>query len=364
LKNNTGGIKDNVTYSSSIGGNENGFSIGRHQNTWNETRPTPGYENIVPEFCDWSVSIISNWSYDDSSSFKIYTEKLKGAPTNVTIFKQIEDLDGKIVKEYSNTTAKISTHNTLTYNPNFPSGAYIIKSSIYPSCEDINLENNFAEKMIFVKEKEVNTNISEEIEQKETDSSITIDNVYDLGKDEKAQFGQIIRAKVIAYRGDTGKYSVSVYVEGDEKVSKEFKFNVAEKFSEVELTIPIQIMQNCKQKFKDGNYKIIAEGLGESDEYKIKIYNNTKDSCVIIKEPAENKAATKTTKTTSSTQTTTGSSTNTVSSSKLSFNYAKPYAVSTVIFESTQKKAENLVPYSLIGIISVVFIFFLFAKIP
>lgn len=357
LKNKANEIQDNATYSSLIGGSGNGMSIGKHMLTWNETRPTPGYENIVPDFCDWKVSIISGWAYNDTSNFKIYTELIRGGPVNVTITKWVEDLEGNTIKTYTNSTVKISTHNTLTYSPNFASGAYLIRASIFPSCEDVDLENNFAEKMIFVKEEE-KENVSVAEEAKEKESSITIDEIYDLGSDDKAQFGQIIRTKVTAYRGDTGKYSVSVRIEGDQKVSKDFKFNVPEKYTKISLTIPLQIMPNCKGSFKNGNYEIIAEGLGARDEQKIKIFNNTKDACIVVKETVE-KIITKTAAKEAS-----GSEESSESASKSAFNYAKPYAVSTIVFESSQKKAEELVPYLAASLMTITAVFMFFSKIP
>lgn len=356
LKNKTGYVADNVTYSSSVGGNGNGMSVGKHKLTWNETRPTPGYENIVPEFCDWKVSIISNWSYDDSSEFKIYTEKLRGNPTNVTITKRVEDLNGNLIKSYDNSTSKISTHNTLTYGPNFPTGAYLIKSSIFPSCEDVDLENNFAEKMIYVKSSET-PSLNTTTEDEETKSSLSIEEIYDLGTDEKAQFGQVIRAKIVAYRGNTAKYSISVGVEGEKAVSKDFKFNVNEKYSTVEFTIPIQITANCKNQFENGTYKIIAEGLGEKTEEKIKIYGNAKDSCIVMKETVEKIVEKKVIVEEKS------KSEETLSS-KQSFNYARPYAVSTILFESSQKRAEELVPYIAGTLAATTALFLFFFKTP
>ncbi len=99
-------------------------------------------------------------------------------------------------------------------------------------------------------------------------SSLEIEEIY-LGSDKKAKWGDIIRVKVMVYKGDTGKKSISLGLE--QGLSKKTKFNAEDKFEEYVLTLPLQIDLNCNEKFEDDTYELILEGLGEKDSKKIKI---------------------------------------------------------------------------------------------
>ncbi len=110
------------------------------------------------------------------------------------------------------------------------------------------------------------------------ETNLEIDTIY-LGSDNKAKFGDLVRVKIKIYKGDTTKNSVKLYVEGDERISKETRVNIYDKFVEHDLILPIQLDANCKEKFKDGKYFVIVEGLDERDERKIQIGGRNSNLC-------------------------------------------------------------------------------------
>ena len=119
------------------------------------------------------------------------------------------------------------------------------------------------------------------------ESFVNIENVYDLGSDKKAKFGQTIRVKVNIYKGDTAKNTVKLWIEDNEKVSKETTTNIYTKYTSYVLTLPIQIKPNCNGEFDDGTYYINIEGFGKSDKQSIKIEDNQDDVCDITEVVAE-----------------------------------------------------------------------------
>ncbi|HIH39681.1 TPA: lamin tail domain-containing protein [Candidatus Woesearchaeota archaeon] len=357
LKNKTGQVQDNFTYSFIMGGNENGYSIGLRNDIWKETFPSPGKENIVSNICDWSVLIISGLIFEDKYDFswKVKTQRLIGEQNIIiTIKREIQDIYGNVVRSYADANHNLSNSETLSYDPNLNQGTYLLKAEIVPSCNDSNKDNNVLQKLVAVKD-----TASSNIE----DSSVKIEQIYDLGKDKKAEFGQLIRVKIKAYRGDSTKQVVSLWIESSkEKISKVLSFKLLEKYSEQDLTLPVQIFPNCDNKLKSGDYKIIVEGFGEEDSRDIEVYNNIESICgkqirtkEEVKEPKTSSKNTDSVKDAASSETL-------IPQPKNIFNSAKPYALSTVVFESSQRKAEELVPYFIGTIMTLTTLFLLFSR--
>lgn len=91
--------------------------------------------------------------------------------------------------------------------------------------------------------------------------------------DEEAAFGDIVNVKLNIYRGDTGKYAVYVRVEQDNgyDVSEETTIHVMTKYVNYSLKVPVQLKLNCDEKYKEGDYFIIVEGLDENVTQEIKL---------------------------------------------------------------------------------------------
>ncbi len=246
-----------------------------------KSNPTPGFSNdgsIVEEYCDYQIELIlAKTMFENSSefSFKIRASKVSGLKTNFTATASIEDLNGKLIKEYKPfTNDSITNQRTSTeYTPNLEEGkSYIINTDVTVECNDTNLKNNFDTRIITIKGKPL-----------QEESSIDIANIYDLGTDKKAKFGQTIRIKLNAYKGNTNKASVAVWVEDKKgnKLSKQSKTNLDQKYTNYSLTLPVQIKPNCDESFKDGDYTIIAQGLDTEDEEEVEIEDLTDSMCEI-----------------------------------------------------------------------------------
>ncbi len=112
-------------------------------------------------------------------------------------------------------------------------------------------------------------------------SKLEIENVY-VGSDKKAKFGDLLRIRTIIRRGNTTKYAVYLYLEKDgEEYSKKTSVNIMEKYRDFTITMPIQIFMNCKDKYEDGEYYVVLEGLNEKIKEKIDIKGNQDSLCQV-----------------------------------------------------------------------------------
>jgi len=249
-------------------------------NSLHTSNPSPGYVNddsiIIEQGCDYAVEfILAKTVFDNSSefSFKIRASKVSGRKTNFTSRGKIEDLNGKLIREYKPfTNQSITKQRTSTeYTPNLGEGkSYFMDSNITVQCNDTNTKNNFDARIITIKGKPLRE-----------DSSIDIEKIFDLGVDKKAKFGQIIRIKLNAYKGNTNKKSIAVWIEDnkDNRLSKQSKTNLELKYTNYSLTLPIQIKPNCDESFDDDDYTIIARGLDSEDKEEVEIEDLTDSMC-------------------------------------------------------------------------------------
>ena len=186
---------------------------------------------------------------------------------------KIEDFNGKLIREYEPfTNESIATQKTSSeFTPNLEEGkAFILDSNVTVDCNDINLNNNFDTQIITIKGKPL-----------ESKSSIKIESILDLGSDDQAEFGQVIRVRMSAYKGNTDKESISVWIEDSKgnKLSKQSKANLEAKYTNYFLTIPVQIIPNCDLEFGNDDYLIMAEGLDSDDQKEIEIEDLTESMC-------------------------------------------------------------------------------------
>ncbi|MBI2522788.1 lamin tail domain-containing protein [Candidatus Woesearchaeota archaeon] len=249
-------------------------------NTLYKSNPTPGFANdeSLLSGCDYAVEfILAKTVFDNSSefSFKIRASKVSGIPTNFTARAKIEDLNGKLIREYAPfTNESITKQKTSTgYTPNLEEGkSYFMDSNITAECSDTNLGNNFDTRIITIKGKPL-----------QEESSISIENILDIGSDKKAKFGQTVRVRLRVYKGNTNKKSVALWIESDKgrKLSKQSSANLEDKYTPYSITIPVQIMPNCDNEFKDDDYTLKVEGLDTEDEKGIEIQDLTDSLCEV-----------------------------------------------------------------------------------
>ncbi len=265
----------NVSYLSS----ETGKSLALLNNSWYLADPTPGFDNsgfMIREngTCDWKIEIILNKTLfnREDFDFRVRATNLYDKKTNITGRIYISDFFGNIVKEYKPWTNSSATlkRTSSKYTPNLDKGmAYLINATLQISCNESDLTNNYDTKLFAIYSSARNS-----------ESSLKIEKIYDLGNDNKAKFGQTIRVKAQIHKGETTKNSIALWVANeDERVSKESKTNVYSEYTNYTLTLPVQLKPNCDQNYEDGQYTLFMEGLDLEDSLEMDISGFTKSMC-------------------------------------------------------------------------------------
>ncbi len=246
--------------------------------------PTPGYNNngtievlnTTSTDCDWANELTLSDVYGNPEDFiwKFRSYKLYGQSTNLTATANITDLSGSIIQDYNpftNHTASESKTSS-TYSPNIARGVYYLELFLQASCSDKNLSNNYIKKLFAIKPEKYNN------------SRIDVISIQDLGSDKKAKFGQMIKAKLDVYRGNTTKTSIALKItDGKNSISKESRASIDTQYVNTTVTVPIQLIPNCEGKFEDGDYLIEIEGLGIIKYQSIDIGGIEEDNCEEIK---------------------------------------------------------------------------------
>ena len=263
LKNNGGEIIivdhdkviDNATYSET----KNGFSWAFDNDTWSEAYPTPGYGNYIRYGCDWGIEIVSDTAYRKHANFTINVFKVYGGRNDILLSREISDVYGNSFKEYDEIKLdKISYHRKLDYSPLLePNNVYVIKANISSEC-DINSDNNAQEKIIYIAGGPL-----------DKQPNITIENVMDLGKDNTAKLGQMIRIKLSVYTGINKESSISIKLEGKADLAKVARINVNGRYNGQAFVMPFPI--GCGSGNEAGIYNLVAEGMNLSASREIYI---------------------------------------------------------------------------------------------
>lgn len=148
---------------------------------------------------------------------------------------------------------------------------FIIKANITnPWCNDSNLDDNYAEKLITVKSTSYYSFTPTQIRPYISTS---------IGANDTVSFGRTFFVDIEAWSGSTsGK--IKLWIE--DNASKKATENTVEvgipKMTLVNsLKLPIEIKDNCDRKLKEGNYTMVIEGFGFKDSMPVYIYGfNTK----------------------------------------------------------------------------------------
>lgn len=276
IKDQNNSILDVLHYYSEWGADDNGNSLCKISNVWQECSPTPGSSNSFSEQdennCDWTIFIILNRTVFEDPEFQVKVLKLTGeGKANLTVDKWIEDSRGNIVKTYSSWNAEnvLNYKTSSKYSPSLAKGdVYFIKAKIVGiSCEDTDVSNDFISEMIFISDEQSSTN---------PNSSMNITKI----SPSSAEFGDIVKAEINVYRGDTAKYAVYAYVENDEDtVSEKVAMHFKDKFTNYFLTVPIQLNPDCDERYDDGKYNVVLEGLDLKTMSEFEIEGRNDDFC-------------------------------------------------------------------------------------
>lgn len=308
---------NNVTYTTTASGNSFALINGE----WKESSPTPGRsnENNQSHSNDYSkISInefLANPIGDDDSSMpdgewvELYNKgndnldllgfKLKDSSKKEILIDNVHVKESTIIDSKDYLIVYINGFSGFLNNDGSDRiGLYDLSDNLIDEISYSNSKEGLSWSKI-----EEGWQITESTPEKKNkdnstikeieDSSIKIENIYDLGSNDKAEWGSNIRVKLLVYKGDTEKDTISAYIKGSERISKISKTNFYEKFNSYTITLPIQIALNCDNKYKDDNYDIVVEGLNSKDAKEIKIAGQSKECRSVNKEVEEKKESIK-----------------------------------------------------------------------
>lgn len=216
--------------------------------------------------CDLSLGIDIEkmfYAYPESIGFDFYLNS-EEYPYSITYW--IEDLFGNKLKDkYTSTNT-----NQKSFTPNIDEDDRVVflRAEVGTVCNDTNLSNNFAEEMLILIRLGVNKEIGAggtSAQNQSDQSQIEIIKV-------SADTSGLVKAELDLYRGDTGKYSVSAYLEQKgKKVSEIFKINLKNKFTNYHLIVPLSLKSNIK--LKNEELTLVVEGLGLSKDKDFELKN-------------------------------------------------------------------------------------------
>ena len=78
----------------------------------------------------------------------------------------------------------------------------------------------------------------------------------------RASFGETINVGINAYRGNTAKYAIYLYIrKGENILSEKVSLHLDDKFKSYSFAVPLKINPNCNVDYDEGTYDIVLEGM-------------------------------------------------------------------------------------------------------
>lgn len=294
-------IFDTVHYYSEWGADNNGKSLCKIENLWRECLPTPGAENTTPST---DVRIIINEflpdpeGHDDAPMpegewIELFNQE--DYEIDLTDYR-IRDNSGKrlIISDQNTESTVIQPNSFLVVYTNGFSG--LLNNEGFERVKLQDPEENtidetsysFTKEGVSISLKEGNWILTapspgeENLEEDENkESIIKIKKIYK----QNIKFGDTFTFRIEVYKGETSKEAINAYVESkNKKISKTSKINLNKRFQNYIITIPIQLDLNCNKKLKDGDYKLVVEGLDTGDKEFITINGVNEENCKIVTE--------------------------------------------------------------------------------
>ena len=258
---------DEVSFSQAV----EGMSYSQFVEGWFKVGPTSGTENIYTSGCDWGLDLELNTSiFESDVDFQLRVSRLVGLSQKITVRGLISDVFGNEIKDYSPWTNKIVLNTASnSYSPNLKEGVYEIKFWLENmTCQDNNLGNNLAKRLIAINPAPPNKT-----------STLEIERSY-LGNDHKVEWGDQFTVKINIYKGNETRYSVQTWVEKEGvKISSVSKISLLDGYTAYPLTIHIQLIPNCNQKISSGQATVVVEGLGLRSEQEITLQGVDQNIC-------------------------------------------------------------------------------------
>jgi hypothetical protein len=219
--------------------------------------------------CNVSLDIIiDDKIFDDNE--KIYFEHVLNNESFPFVIKYwVEDLFGKDVKK------KVETTNTnkKTYTPKIDETdrILILNSELeHIACNNSN-QNNIIQNFLLIKGDKNN----DELVNTESQIKQNIVRIKELNS-EKFNFGDRIYVNLEVEKGNSAKSVVKLIVKSDKIVSDESKIYFEDKNINYKSKTSVVLKPNCDNKYHDGSYNLIVEGLDNYITKKIKISGKAK----------------------------------------------------------------------------------------
>lgn len=269
----SGLLLDRISYS----GSTDGMSWSNLSGLLNKTRPTPGSLNNGSNACDWSidVQVAPTFHSGETVDWNVSVQKKYGLSTSTSVVGVVEDISGRAVKSYTSwTNVTVSSSKMVHYSPTLRGEVFVIRFFIeHLGCGDDNLGDN----------SDVGVVVDSGYRMEKP--FLEIKEVLDIGLDGIAYWGNTIRAKVAVYKGNNSKTTLSFWAEDDEgkKASRVTTMKVFEDFRNVTATLPLEIVDNCNGKLKDGGYTLVFDGLDGRAKEKLVIAKPPQGLCTGVR---------------------------------------------------------------------------------
>ncbi|MBW2974502.1 lamin tail domain-containing protein [Candidatus Woesearchaeota archaeon] len=312
IKDNNGSIVDAVSYSSSWGADGNGRSLCRipdKKGLWQECNPTPGEANS--NLCS---DPYMNYTSLNINEFFPNPAGDDNAPMPGGEFIEIHnkanysiDIEGLYLKDSGNHKLYITGTTTIEGTVIEPKGHLAVYTNGFSGFlnndghEEIMLYDPYGELIDAVSysnsEESLAWALANDLwqhrlpspnkvnpeQEVKMESSFNIEGLEGIEPGEGCEFGDIVKVKFHAYKGNTSKSSIKIYIENEEdRISQIAKAALQNRYANYSLTIPMLIKPNCNEKYEDGDYYVKigwTSSSKEEDSFRIKVDGINENNC-------------------------------------------------------------------------------------
>ncbi|MFH0875581.1 MAG: hypothetical protein V1859_06590 [archaeon] len=178
----------------------------------------------------------------------------------------IEDLFGNYIKHpFSTKSLSLKSYTSSIDESNM---VLLLKTNIsFIACNDSSSIDNSFEKLVAVRNYINNS------------PYLKITEIY-YGVGDSIKFDDIFEVKIDAFRGNSSKSSISVWVEqGTKKASGVSYSGIYNKYGRAEIKIPIEMKDACTSKLSEGKYTLVVSGFDLEDKKEVDVIFQDSYSC-------------------------------------------------------------------------------------